>query len=428
MELKNELFKVYGDKFDFFPIENKTRSRVVCKCHNCGTEYIRGYNHLKEGTLTFKCEKKAKWPDDKIISFLNEKYENFDFQISKNIDNNGNADVICTCRKCGYSFKSKFRTLRFYNVLCKKCEFVVHNKLNENYVTNYIAKKGYEIISGSYVNEDSVFVLKCKDCGEEVITTYKNLKQRKKGCRNCQYNALKKSEETFLGELYKKYNGNIIAMEKYVNSYTPINFKCNVCGNIWKTSPDLILNKGIGCHNCNKGVSYPNKLMKNILMLFKQNITIEEEKALKKINNSWEGNHRFDFLITKNNKQIVIEMDGGFHKRKNIQEIDKKKDAFAKDNNIDLIRINCDYKGVNNRFNTIKNAILNSEISKIIDIDAIDDNKWRELDEKSKKSTYKEIYDFYLLNSKMTFKEIGRIFNKRGDAISKIIKSYSDYE
>lgn len=425
MELKDNLIEIYGNRFDFHFIENKSRSKVICKCNNCGTEYIRGYNQLKCGKLICDCEKWKKWTDDKIISFLNNKYENLTFEISDNIDDMGNADIVCTCIKCGNVFKAKFRTLRYYNVLCKKCEFVVHNKLTEGYVVNFIKDKGYEIISGSYLNEDSRFTLKCKDCGEEIITTYKSLKQQKKGCRNCQYNKLKKNHKRFEKELNDKYNGNIIAIEEYVNSYTPITFKCNVCGNIWRTTPDSIINKEIGCHNCNKGVSYPNKLMKNILLLFREGITIEEEKALKKINNSWNGNHRFDFLVTKNGKRVVIEMDGGFHNRENIKEIDIKKDNFAKLNDIDIIRINCEYKGISNRFSTIKNAILSSEIRKLVDIDSIDNDKWNELDEKSKKSTYREIYEFYLNHKDLTFKDIGKIFNKRGYTIHQIIKSFN---
>ena len=164
--------------------------------------------------------------------------------------------------------------------------------------------------------------------------------------------------------------------------------------------------------------------MKNLLMLYSDEIKIEEEKLLKEINNNWLGQHRFDFLITKNDKRIIIEMDGGFHKNENIRKIDEIKNKFAESNNIDIIRIDCDYNGINKRFLTVKNAIINSKLREILDFSKINNSMWEEIDTKSKISTYKEVYDFYIKNKHMSFTEIGKVFSKRGDSIKKIINSF----
>ena len=424
MNIIKNLKKVYGDKFTFYGYENKTRTKVICKCNKCGREYTRGYNHLVKGkSLKCLCEKEKKWTNEKILSFLYEKNNDFNYKIIENIDENGNANILCICNKCQASFERKFRTLRYCKIQCEKCEYVVHNKLNEEVVLNFIKNKNYEIISGEYKNEDSTFVLKCKDCGNIVKTTYKSLKQQKKGCLVCQYNKIRKDDKTFKAELKEKYNGNIESLETYKGINNKIKVKCNVCGNEWSATPDSLVNKGIGCHICAKGVSYPNKFMKNLLLLFKNELKkIEEEKQLNKINKNWTlGKHKFDFLI---NEKIVIEMDGGLHK--NYIEIDKLKDDFAKRNGLKVIRINCDYPRIKSRFDFIKNNTLNSELSKILPLNIITDEQWKRINEKSIASYKKEIYDFYIQNTNMSYKKIAKIFNKHPDTISKTIKFFKN--
>ena len=422
MNILEKLKKVYGNKFTFYGYENKTKTKVICKCNKCGKEYIRGYNHLtREKPLKCSCEKEKKWTNEKILSFLYNKTNNFNFKVIKNIDENGNAEILCMCNKCKSSFTRKFRTLRFCNIKCEKCEYTVHNKLKEDFVLNFIKNKNYEIISGEYKNEDSVFVLKCKDCGNIVKTTYKKLKQQKKGCLVCQYNKIRKDDKTFKTELKEKYNGNIESLESYKGTNNRIKVKCKICDNEWYATPDSLVNKGIGCHICAKGVSYPNKFMKNLLLLFKDVIgKIEEEKQLNKINKNWTlGKHKFDFLI---NEKIVIEMDGGLHK--NYLDIDKLKDEFAKKNNLEMIRINCDYPSIKTRFEFIKNNTLNSKLGKILSLDKITNEQWEKINEKSITTYKKEIYDFYIKNQNMSYKEIAKVFNKHPNTISKIINFF----
>lgn len=426
MDIIENLKKIYGDKFTFSGYENITKTKVICKCNKCGKEYTRGYNYLVRGKpLECLCTKEKKWTNEKILLFLNKKTNKFNFKVIKNINKNGNAEVLCICKKCKSSFIRKFRTLKFYKIKCENCEHIVHNKLKEDFVLNFIKNKNYEILSGEYKNEDSIFTLKCKDCGNIIETTYKKLKQQKKGCSVCQYNKMRKSDETFKIELEEKYNGNIESLEPYKGINNKIKIRCKICGNEWYSTPDSLINKGIGCHICAKGVSYPNKFMKNLLLQFKDVIEkIEEEKQLNKINKSWTlGKHKFDFLINEN---IVIEMDGGLHK--NYFEIDKLKDDFAKKNGLEVIRINCDYPKIKNRFDFIKNNTLNSKLGKILPLDKMTDEQWKKINEKSITTYKKEIYDFYVKNQNMSYKKISKIFNKHPDTISKIINFFKNIE
>jgi len=58
-----------------------------------------------------------------------------------------------------------------------------------------------------------------------------------------------KSNEEFLRELYMIHEGRITSLERYKGSKRKILFKCNVCGNEWKTSPGNI-KKTKNCPKC----------------------------------------------------------------------------------------------------------------------------------------------------------------------------------
>ena len=78
-----------------------------------------------------------------------------------------------------------------------------------------------------------------------------------------------------------------------------------------------------------------------------------------------------------NNKQYIVEMDGGlghgFYNCDAIRgiglngkDLDEYKDKMALEHNIFVIRIDCFYTKMEDRFSYIKNSIQNSELSNIL--------------------------------------------------------------
>ena len=231
----------------------------------------------------------------------------FEFEI-KELTGRNKTRVIAKCNNCGAILDVTYRVLIDFNFKCSICEREPVNKLKPDFVKKEIEKLNYEILDGEYKTQDSKFTLKCLDCGTIFTTSYKGLRYKKKGCLVCQYNNMRKSFDEVKKEIYEKYNGTIEPISEYHGVNHKMKFKCNVCGNVWENLADSVINKHIGCHVCAKGVSYPNKLMKLLLLKFINDDDIFcEEVLLRDINNEWSGLHRFDFRYNN----FIIEMDGG---------------------------------------------------------------------------------------------------------------------
>ena len=136
---------------------------------------------------------------------------------------------------------------------------------------------------------------------------------------------------------------------------TKIKIKCKYCGNVKDTTTQIFVYYNFRCPKCSDGISYPNKFMFSVLKQLKVDFISEYSPK-------WINLKKYDFYFKINGKEYIIEMDGAFHNRdnpfnKNTKEkskaIDKYKDKLAKERNIKVIRINCDYR-YENRFIEIK--------------------------------------------------------------------------
>lgn len=154
-------------------------------------------------------------------------------------------------------------------------------------------------------------------------------------------------------------------------------FICPGCGCIKEDTASNIANFGFSCPRCSDGISFPNKMMNNILSSI--GIQFEREKHF-----DWcvyiDENGRttdgyYDFFISS--KNLFIEMDGSIHYNggfdNNAEDVifrDTQKDILAAKYRYNVIRIDCNYKKTD-RFNYIKNKIIES-LGHIFDLSVID--------------------------------------------------------
>lgn len=169
-----------------------------------------------------------------------------------------------------------------------------------------------------------------------------------------------------------------VGYEHTYGSKYKTNFICPFCGNVIFKSIKTVYYRGLGCQRCGDTISYPNKFMRALLsQLDIQNVEYEYSP-------SWLRPYFYDNYCEINGYQIVIEADGGVgHGYKTFGsnetdtlgiERDRIKDEMAQEHKIRVIRIDCNYQDTN-KYQYIKQNILNSELANIVDLSCVDWDK-----------------------------------------------------
>jgi hypothetical protein len=196
------------------------------------------------------------------------------------------------------------------------------------------------------------------------------------------------------------------------NTSELLNFKCDVCNEKFQASPSYFpISLPCGCYSAQ---SYPNRFILELFRQIKHPFTPE----LRKCHFDWCGKYRYDLYFEFDNSRYIVEMDGGQHKEPWRKAIDIEKDKLANQNGIEVIRIDCDYKVAKNRFPYIRDNIINSKLSNIINLSDVD---WNAINTKILTSNNtKEVWE--LKNFGYTNRQISNILNINMSKIEKIVQ------
>ena len=221
-----------------------------------------------------------------------------------------------------------------------------------------------------------------------------------------------------------KYFVNIEDVYKHsYSSNKKVWLKCPNCKIEKYMDINTFIRQGFSCLRCSDGISYPNKFMFNLLNQL--GIKFETEKRFDwckyKINKK-ETFGIYDFYIPYMN--LIIEMDGGLGHGNNIYSKSNKtreetiqsdihKDRLANEYNIQVVRIDCNYY-TSNRFEYIKDNILNSEINKVFDLSIIN---WNKCEEYSCSNLVKIACKYKKNNPNLTTAQIGKMMGYSSDSI-----------
>lgn len=189
---------------------------------------------------------------------------------------------------------------------------------------------------------------------------------------------------TLRPDLLKYFKNVNDAIGLAVNDNNKRTYVCPDCGSVRKNTLSNILYFGFSCPVCGDGISYPEKVMFNLLTY----LNIKFEYHMRPDWGKYEFNGKikqaeYDFTIQ--NKNIIIEMDGSFHYDvisygdNNTKEIDEYKNTLALCNNYHIIRVDCNYDFNIKKFEYIKNNIIKS-LNNIIDLSVVD---WDYIERKS---------------------------------------------
>ena len=318
--------------------------------------------------------------------------DNYKYKIGQRIIDS-NRDFTITDRKTiRYTDeKGTNRTKRFYKYRCNICGFDCgeHYRIGEYKSEHWI------------VQEQIKIGCKCGCCDNKIIVTGIN-----------DIATTDKWMIPIINDIYFCKTNSKSCNRK-------VNYTCPNCGLTKKNKVTVndLSNNRVGCDYCGKGTSYPNKLMG--FLLNELNIEYNNEKTFDWCNfyNPYKKRNqtgRYDFYIPSIN--LIIEMDGEFHYVDNklnnqcIDEsryIDNEKDKLAKENNLKVIRINCNYNKKYERLKEIKENIIKSELSNLFDLTNIN---WNNIDKLSNNN-----YDFkkiiYLWDNGYSVKQISKEIN-----------------
>lgn len=282
-----------------------------------------------------------------------------------------------------FKYKNRIDKMKFNNF--KKCRFgkILFKRTNEFKIEIGSIfkddKRDIIITNREYRKKDKTgwnikyYKYKCNKCGyEDGWMTEGCLLTIKEGCSCCRgltvvpgINDIATTSPEIVDYFVNKNDAN----NHTKSSHYKILAKCKHCGEFKLIRISDLCNQGFSCNKCGDGISYPNKLMYNLLILL--NIEFTTEYSPK-----WIYPKRYDFYIPS--LKLIIEMDGKWHYEDNLISgitkhesnlIDKHKDNMAKEHKIKLIRIDCGYKDVKLKFEYIKNNILLSELNELLNID-----------------------------------------------------------
>lgn len=246
------------------------------------------------------------------------------------------------CPDCGHKKNREAKTKKHSDFINEI--FEVHGK-NLNIVGNYTR------------GEDKIKA-KCIICNLEWFPEAKRL-LKGHGCPDCGHKKNKESttkkHNDFINEVFKIHGDRLNISGDYINAYTRIDMKCNLCKFEWSPiSANLI--KGRGCPKCN--ISKGEQLIHDLLI--ELNINFNQYYVVKELKTKRGGRVEFDFYLSDLN--ICIEYDGihhfkpikkwgGSNRLLEQQMIDLFKNNYCSDNDIKLIRIPyTDIKKINKKY------------------------------------------------------------------------------
>ena len=341
------------------------------KCNNISVNFV--YRNIEDSLIIVKHINQ----DYVLVSYKNIEYKLnkislvrcslgkiFNFAVSNNYKYNVDDIINCNYGKLKILTRERLKRTKGYNVECLIC--------------------GYKF----YIQEGNLN----RGDGCSVCSHHKTLKG---------FNDLWTISPEIAENLTNTEDGYLYS--KFSNK--KLDFTCKKCGtHVGFKMISNVANNGFSCPACGDGISYPNKLLYNLLTSL--NVNFDREVKFdwciypNYVNSSINSYGLYDFVLW--DYKTIIEMDSGLGHGNNIytnsktstEELlykDNQKTKLAIKNGYNIIRIDCQYYDINKRSLICKNAII-KHLSNILDLSKIN---WEELDKKCQNSSLILTCDLY---------------------------------
>lgn len=225
------------------------------------------------------------------------------------------------------------------------------------------------LVLKEYENSNEPLKVYCPDCKQTYSTYMVTIKHNHGCCPCCKGGIVIKGYNTFgdmFPDLIKYFKNKEDAFSHSYGSGEKVEMKCPDCGAEFTITLNHLSKRGFSCPICSDKVSFPNRILRAFLKsVSKQVEDYDFEKGF-----DWSQGKVYDGYFVKNGKKYLIEMQGEQHYRdawdtkENTQANDSLKAQLAKENNFELIAIDCKISD----FNHIKKNMINSELKELFSI------------------------------------------------------------
>lgn len=317
-------------------------------------------------------------------------------------------------RKLLISYNNKEKEILYHKIINLQISDLLYGDFKFDIGYTYKNKFGTFKVIDRLKNNSKKYKVECLTCGFKFERNESDL-EKNRGCPCC-------SGRIVVPEINDMWTKNpelakLLADPGDGYKYTEftnqiLKWKCPDCGEIIYKRASTVNERGLGCHSCGNGISYPNRFIFNFLK--ELGVNFKSEKIF-----TWSKRRMYDFYLE--NYNCIIEAHGMQHYKdcgftvgvKEQQKIDKQKENLAKNNGITkYIIIDCRYSDKD----FIKNSIKNSMLNKLFDLSKIDFDK---INEKSKEKILFKIVELY--NNNMEVAEIAQKYNLTIQAIYKYL-------
>lgn len=339
--------------------------------------------------------------------------------------------VFWKCSTCKSEYDMMVN-IRLYN---KKCPYCSNRRVNStNSIASLrpdLAKQWHPTKNGELTPSDvpckssTVVWWMCEEGHEWEARASDRNKYDSSCCATCinkrllkGYNDLFTTHPEIASLLLKKENGN-----KYTyGSKQRVDWICPTCDEIIKDkSIEKVISNGLSCPNCTStSMRYPERVMYHLLR--ETSYEFVRQKSFE-----WSDNKVYDFFIPSINSVIETHgeqhFNGGFSSYggrtlEEEQDNDLHKQNLAEKNGIsNYLVIDCR----TSNFEYIKNNIINSKLSELIDLNGVD---WNKINLSSQASMNVDILNYW--NDGLSLKEIIEETQTSRNTVSKILQNYHE--
>lgn len=245
--------------------------------------------------------KKEKMSIDEILL----KFKEYNLEVLDVQDNISQLSYVYVKDKNGYIHRTNYISLNVKHG--RKNISITHPKNIYSFdnIKLFLHIHKRPLIPISYNRENRQIELRCTKCSYEFISDWKDIKM---GC-NCPRCANIITDDTnsvfaLRYDLVKYFKNEDDSKNIRVQSNKKVVLKCPYCGHEKIMTMSVFSNNGFACPHCSDGVSFPEKVIYNVLK--RLNINFETQKEF-----TWSGGKLYDFYIPSLN--TIIETHGEQH-------------------------------------------------------------------------------------------------------------------